>query len=90
MVREALVDARVTDRFQVLRTRITGTAHWRGEGFTILLLVEGSCTISTGREQITMARYDRILVPHGFGGLEIIAGEPAVFLECCPPQNIDN
>ena len=90
MVREALVDARVTDRFQVLRTRITGTAHWRAQGFTILLLVEGSCTISTGREQITMARYDRILVPHGFGGLEIIAGEPAVFLECCPPQNIDN
>jgi mannose-6-phosphate isomerase len=85
VVREALVDERVTDRFQVSRTRVTGSSRWRVQGFAILLAVEGKCTAATGRERISMARYDRILVPHGLGDLEIIADEPAVFLECRPP-----
>jgi mannose-6-phosphate isomerase class I len=85
-MREVLVDKRVTDCFQMARTRVTGRSQWRAQGFRILLVVEGTCTIATKHERISLARFDRILVPYGLGELEIIADETVVFLECCPPQ----
>lgn len=47
MRRESLVDDRVTDRFNVLRTSVTGLTRWRTGGFTILLVMEGKCTVAT-------------------------------------------
>jgi mannose-6-phosphate isomerase len=84
--RESYVDDRVTDRFQVLRTVINGHTRWPAKGFTILLLIEGKCIISTKREKVALIKFDRILIPDGMDELEIIAEQPAVFLECRPPS----
>jgi mannose-6-phosphate isomerase len=86
LLRESLVDERVTDRFQVTRTRVTGSARWCSQGFTILLVIEGTCTVATNRERISLAKFDRILVPNGLGDLEFIAHDTAVLLECRPPK----
>ena len=67
------------------RIRVTKRAQWKAQGFTLLLLVEGTCTITTSHERIEMRQYDRILIPRGFGGIEISPDAPAVFLECLPP-----
>ena len=85
MQREALVDARLTDRFNVLRTTLAGRSEWQSKGFTILLVVEGFCTVATAHEEIQLKQFDRIIVPHGMKSLEIIAPERAVLLECLPP-----
>jgi mannose-6-phosphate isomerase len=85
MRREALVDRRYTDRFNVLRTTLTGRKQWRSKGFTILLVVEGSCGISTPQEEIQLGKFDRIIVPHGLEPLEITPNNGVVFLECLPP-----
>lgn len=83
--RESLVDERVTDRFNVLRASVNGRARWRAGGFTILLVVDGKCAITTNNKQILLSQFDRILIPHGLGELEIIADKTVVFLECRPP-----
>ena len=83
--REALVDTRLTDRFNVLRSRVTGRSEWHSKGFTILLVVEGSCTVATAHETIQLQQFDRIVVPHGLKMLEITAPDRAVLLECLPP-----
>ena len=85
MRREALVDRRYTDRFNVLRTTLTGRKQWRSKGFTILLVLEGSCVITTPNEEIQLSKFDRIIVPHGLEPLEITANDGVVFLECVPP-----
>jgi mannose-6-phosphate isomerase class I len=86
LLRESLVDPRTTDRFRVARSRVRGRAEWRTSGFTILLLVEGACSVMTGGESLRLARFDRILVPHGLGALFIEAEDEAVLLECLPPE----
>ncbi|HKI68950.1 MAG TPA: hypothetical protein VKA67_05135 [Verrucomicrobiae bacterium] len=83
--RESLVDECLTDRFKVQRTTLTGRKHWRSRGFTILLVVEGSCSARTTNEEIQLSRFDRMVVPHGLSSLEITAKERVVFLECLPP-----
>jgi mannose-6-phosphate isomerase len=83
--RETLVDKRVTDRFNVWRTTVDGRARWRANGFTILLLIEGNCSIANKHDETHLTRFDRILLPHDLGDLEMTAGEQAVFLECQPP-----
>jgi mannose-6-phosphate isomerase len=83
--REALVDTRLTDRFNVLRTTLVGRSEWCSKGFTILLVVEGSCTVATAHERIQLKQFDRIVVPHGLKTLEITAPDRAVLLECLPP-----
>ncbi|MDI1337556.1 MAG: class I mannose-6-phosphate isomerase [Lacunisphaera sp.] len=83
--REALVDARLTDRFNVLRSVVTGRSEWQAKGFTILLVVEGSCSIATAQETVELRQFDRIVVPHGLKQLEITAPDRAVLLECLPP-----
>jgi mannose-6-phosphate isomerase len=83
--RESLVDERVTDRFNVLRTSVTGHTRWRASGFTILLVIEGKCTVATENDEILLTKFDRILLPHGGEELEIVADKTAVFLECRPP-----
>jgi mannose-6-phosphate isomerase class I len=83
--REALVDGRVTDRFNVLRTTLTGRSPWRAHGFTVLLVVEGSCEIATAKDKASLIQFDRIVVPHGLDALEIIGQNGVVLLECLPP-----
>lgn len=85
MNRESLVDARLTDRFNVLRTTLTGRNNWHSLGFTILLVVEGACEIATTDEKIILSQFDRIVVPHGLGTLEITGKDHVVLLECLPP-----
>ena len=87
MRRESLVDDRVTDRFNVLRTSVTGLTRWRTGGFTILLVMEGKCTVATESDEISLAKFDRILLSHGLEELEIVADKTAIFLECRPPLN---
>jgi mannose-6-phosphate isomerase len=84
--REALVDGRVTDRFNVLRTTVTRRSLWRAHGFTVFLVVDGSCEITTAHEQISLSQFDRIVVPHGLDTLRITANDRVVFLECLPPR----
>jgi mannose-6-phosphate isomerase len=83
--REALVDERVTDRFRVLRTTVTGRSPWRAQGFTIALVVEGSCEIATPHETVSLSQFDRIVVPHGASAMEITSQHGVVLLECLPP-----
>ena len=83
--REALVDARLTDRFKVLRTTLTGRSGWRAHGFTVLLVVEGACEVAAGGERIELKQFDRIVVPHGLGALDLTPNRRVVFLECLPP-----
>jgi mannose-6-phosphate isomerase len=83
--RESFVDERVTDRFNILRTSVNGHARWRAGTFTILLVVEGNCTIATKGEQISLSKFDRLVIPYGFEELEIVADKKAIFLECQPP-----
>jgi mannose-6-phosphate isomerase len=83
--RESLIDERVTNCFNVSRTTVNGRARWRARGFTILLLVEGNCVLGTTSEQVALKQFDRVLIPDGLEGLEIIADSPAVLLECRPP-----
>ena len=84
MRRESLVDDRLTDRFNIARTTLTGRKQWHSRGFTILLVVEGSCEVATAHEKVSLAQFDRILVPHGMDLLEIIGKDRAVLLECLP------
>jgi mannose-6-phosphate isomerase len=83
--RESLVDTRLTDRFNVLRSTITGRTPWRAHGFTVLLVVKGSCELATANEKISLAQFDRIVIPHGMDSLEITAQNRVVLLECLPP-----
>lgn len=83
--RETLVDTRLTDRFNVLRSIVTGRTEWHSKGFTILLVVEGSCTVATAHEEIQLKQFDRIAVPHGLKTFRIAAPDRAVLLECLPP-----
>jgi mannose-6-phosphate isomerase len=83
--REALVDGRVTDRFSVLRTTLTGWSPWRAHGFTVLLVVEGSCDIAAADKKASLSQFDRIVVPHGLDALEITSQNGVVLLECLPP-----
>jgi len=85
MRREALVEERLTDRFKVFRTTLTSHKQWHPQGFTILLVVEGSCIVATAHEEILLSRFDRIVVPHGLDSLEITPENSLVFLECLPP-----
>jgi mannose-6-phosphate isomerase class I len=80
-----LVDGRVTDRFNVLRTTLTGRSPWRAHGFTVLLVVEGACDIATAHEKASLSQFDRIVVPHGLGALDITSPNGVVLLECLPP-----
>ncbi len=82
---EALVDGRLTDCFIVFRTKLSGRRQWRSKGFTILLVVEGSCRVATAHEEIGLAKFDRIVVPHDLKFLEFTAKDSVVFLECLPP-----
>lgn len=86
--RESLVDKRVTDRFNIFRTTVTGHTRWRAHGFTLLLLIEGNCTIRNQHDEISLTQFDRTLVPFGLGELEMIADGQAVFLECQPPSAV--
>jgi mannose-6-phosphate isomerase len=86
--REALVDTRWTDKFNVLRTTLSGRSSWSPKGFTILLVVEGSCRITAAREETQLGQYDRIVVPYGSGPLEITPAGHAVLLECLPPETV--
>jgi mannose-6-phosphate isomerase len=83
--REALVDARLTDKFNVLRSTITGRAEWHAKGFTVLIVVEGLGSVATADEKIQLQRFDRLVVPHGMGALEITGNNQVVLLECLPP-----
>lgn len=85
MRRESLVDTRLTDRFNVLRTTLTGRNQWSSRGFTILIVVEGSCEITTEHEIISLSKFDRVVLPHGLDALEITGKNRAVLLECLPP-----
>jgi mannose-6-phosphate isomerase len=84
--RESLIDERTTNCFTVLKTTVNGRARWRARGFTILLLVEGRCTITIASDRVDLNQFDRILIPDGLEGLEIIADSTAVLLECRPPS----
>jgi mannose-6-phosphate isomerase len=86
MHREALVDARLTDRFNILRTTLTGPAKWRAYGFTILLVVEGACEVTTRHERVPLQTFDRLVVPHGMEPLTITPRDRVVLLECLPPS----
>ncbi len=83
--RESLVDDRLTDRFNVIRTTLTGRNQWHRSGFTVLLVVEGSCSVGTPDEEIQLHQFDRIVVPHGLESLEINPENRVVLLENCPP-----
>lgn len=85
---EALVDGRVTDRFNVLRTTLSGRSRWYSKGFTILLIVEGSCAIAAADQSFQLKQLDRIVVPHGMDFLEINAPNRVTFLECLPPGTL--
>ena len=85
LLRESLVDTRLTDRFKVLRTTLQGRHQWRSQGFTILIVVAGACEIATEQETISLAEFDRVVIPQGLGALEIAGKDRAVLLECLPP-----
>lgn len=85
LLRESLVDARWTDRFNVWRTTLTGRNQWSSPGFTILIVLEGSCEITTEHETSSLFEFDRIVVPHGLDTLEITGQDRVVLLECRPP-----
>lgn len=83
--RESLVDQRLTDRFQVSRTAITQTHEWHSNGFTILVVLEGSCEVSTESDCVRLSPWDRIVVPHGLKTLNIHPRGHVCLLECSPP-----
>jgi mannose-6-phosphate isomerase len=83
--RESLVDDRRTDRFRLSQTILTEPANWESRGFTILIVVEGSCVIATDDDEVHLAQYDRILVPDGLNSLHITPHDRLVLLECKPP-----
>lgn len=86
ILRESLVDERSTDRFRMTRTTITGRCHWRCQEFTILIVIEGTCSIETAHERVVLSQYDRFVVPCGLEEFEVVAEQRAVFLESCGPS----
>jgi mannose-6-phosphate isomerase len=86
MRRESLVDERSTDRFRMTRTIIAGRCHWRCHGFTILIVIEGTCSIETAHERVVLSQYDRFVVPCGLEQCEIVAKHRVVLLESCGPS----
>jgi mannose-6-phosphate isomerase len=88
MCRESLVDQRLTDRFRIARTILTGPHMWKSRGFTVLIVLEGSCSVLTELEELRLSKYDRIIVPHGLQTLEICPQNTAVLLESSS-QNVD-
>jgi mannose-6-phosphate isomerase len=83
--RESLVDERWTDRFRLSQTILTEPANWESQGFSILIVVEGSCMVATDDDEVHLAQYDRILVPDGLNTLHITPHHRLVLLECRPP-----
>jgi mannose-6-phosphate isomerase len=86
MRRESLVDERLTDRFRIARTVLTGRHEWKPRGFTVLLVLEGSCSVLTEQEELKLFQYDRIVVPHGLETLEIFPHSNVVLLENGSPD----
>jgi len=84
--RESLVDARLTDRFNVLRTTLVGRNQWHSRGFTILLVIEGACEVASVHDKISLSQFDRIVVPYGQDKLEITGKDRVALLECLPPE----
>jgi mannose-6-phosphate isomerase len=88
ILRESLVDQRVTDRFRILRTTLTASARWRPRGFTLLLIVEGSCVVKTKTQEVRLVQFDRIVVPCGMETIQIEPEEKVVLLECLSPDAV--
>lgn len=85
MRRDSLVDERFTDRFRMTRTFLNGSHRWQSKGFTILLVINGACSLETAHERVRLSEYDRIVVPHGLQELEIVAEDHVVLLENSSP-----
>ena len=86
MLRESLVDGRLTDCFCMTRTALSGVHRFHSAGFGILLVIEGSCSVQTGQELVHLSRYDRIVVPYGLGEFEVFARDQVVLLESSSPS----
>ena len=84
--REALLLRRQTDRFRLFRTALRGQQIWRPQGYTILLVIDGACTVVCGATMTVLKRYDRALIPFGLKEALVEAPNGVVFLECLPPE----
>jgi mannose-6-phosphate isomerase len=84
--RESLVDQRTTACFHVWRTKVQGEARWCPKGFTIFIVVEGSCTLSTQTGDVHLMLYDRVIVPSHLPPLTITSENGVCILECMPPE----
>jgi len=85
MLREALIDYRTTDRFNITRTRIFGEAEWKPAGFTVIVVIDGSCTFTTQHGETPLKRFDRVVIPAGSPSLRIMSESGALLLESMPP-----
>lgn len=66
----------------MLRTTLSGRHAWQARGFTILLVLEGSCTVATAQEEIPLRQFDRNVVSHGQAPVILTAPDRAVLFEC--------
>lgn len=90
---ETLINEKVTDKFRVKKSTITGTVEKQEDDFYIGIIVNGECSLqipnnagNTIESEITqLKKFDRFFCPAGVDITTIIAESGVEILECYPP-----
>ncbi|WOO41223.1 hypothetical protein [Rubellicoccus peritrichatus] len=86
--REALIGPDKTDCFVVWKTSWSGHVRREVKAFCIIIVLKGECRLGGADGQTELLnQYDRVIVPHGLGFLEMEASEDCEILECYPPHS---
>lgn len=82
---ESLIDERVTDKFRVKKSSISGSVKKSEQDFYIGIVVMGECHIQVGEETVLLQQFDRFFCPAGVEFVTITSEAGVEILECYPP-----
>lgn len=83
---ESLIDGKVTDKFRVKKSTISGSVDKSEEDFYIGIVVSGECQFKIGDEVIQLKKLDRFFCPAGVDLVNITTESTVEILECYPPK----
>ncbi|MEO9274915.1 class I mannose-6-phosphate isomerase [Marinomonas sp. 5E14-1] len=83
---ESLIDGKVTDKFRVKKSTITGSVDKSEGDFYIGIVVSGECHLKIGDEVTRLKKLDRFFCPAGVDVVNITAESTVEILECYPPE----
>ena len=83
---QTLIDDSATDKFRVKKSVVNGVIEKTEDDFYIGIVVEGSCTIRLGDQELELNKLDRFFCPAGISAITISPSEKVEILECYPPK----